>query len=99
MNILDETLTSEAKEGPKAITNLCGVNAQSNSNFQLGNLSEIGSISNQSINSSPGTSNFCTVVLKEGISVVIHFGILDFIVYFILSMFVIIGPIGHCEES
>lgn len=41
MNLLDETLTSKVKEGPKAVANFSGVNTLSNSFFQLRNLSEI----------------------------------------------------------
>ena len=67
MNLLDETLTSKGKEGPKAIANFSGVNTRSNSFFQLRNLSEIRLIPNQSINPALGIFYFFTVFSKDGI--------------------------------
>ena len=68
MNLLDETLTSKAKEGLKAIANFSGVNTLSNYFFQLRNLSEIRLIPNQSINPALGIFYFFfTVFSKDGI--------------------------------
>lgn len=68
MNLLDETLTSKAKEEPKDITNFSGVNTLSNSFFQLRNLSEIRLIPNQSINPALGIFLIIfTVFSKDGI--------------------------------
>ena len=91
MNLLDETLTSKAKEGPKDITNFSGVNTQSNSFFQLRNLSEISLIPNQSINPALGIFYFFIFLQfsqKTAYYCYNHFVILDFIFDFILSMFV-----------
>ena len=68
MNLLDETLNSKAKEGPKDITNFSGVNTLSNSFFQLRNLSKINLIPNQSIIPALGIFYFFfTVFSKDGV--------------------------------
>ena len=102
MNLLDETLTSKAKEGPKDITNFSGVNTLSNSFFQLRNLSEISLIPNQSINPALGIFYFlfffCSFLKRRRITVII---ILSFLISHLtlflvcLYLIIIIGPIGH----
>lgn len=91
MNLLDETLTSKAKEGPKDINNFSGVNTLSNSFFQLRNLSEIRLpvIPNQSIN--PALDIFLLFLQfsqKMAYYCNNYSVILDFIFDFIVSMFV-----------
>lgn len=91
MNLLDETLTSKAKEGPKDINNFSGVNTLSNSFFQLRNLSEIRLpvIPNQSINPALGIFLlFLQFSQKMAYYCNNYFVILDFIFDFIVSMFV-----------
>ena len=89
VNLLDETLTSKAKEGPKDITNFSGVNTLSNSFFQLRNLSEIRLIPNQSINPALGIFLlFLQFSQKMAYYCNNYSVILDFIFDFIVSMFV-----------